>query len=571
MRIVFLVGTRILNSALAWLSLILAIFPYLYFTFLNVDPVHDGWFSTPAAALAEGGVPYRDVVTSYGWFTPALLGLIIKIFGFQLLYFRLIGLFFLFGICVLFIILLQRSIGLNKSLLVVSIWLMIGLGQMTKDPQALPAWGLWPNQFIVLGSLLLIFFLIRNDDFNYSTLTIIGLIAGLAPWVRAQGILILASVLFVFTVRIYQSNSPNKLLKILQLISVSFTVFIAPFIYLLNTGALDEWFWQTIEMPRTGEWIGMPQPAAWVIQNLGLAILLTFALFITSNVLRLLKVSGKKLVIFFAPFLIFISVFPFPKTPLEGSIVIRKVHSLLYLYSNYHFFTLPVLVILSATLFLVLMILQKTFITRGRFLVEMPSLVAILGIPALTLVYYNFGHLWGVAPLLVLSILYFWKSKIDSSSHFGHFRQVVTVYSLLVSLIAAPQVYLNLAKPTFSYDSPGLVGMRGQDIDQVGEVRSVIESLAQLPKGNKVFFLCKNAFYSTLNTRYLSDNIFYSTSMTRFDRRVLSQRVPAPDTKYVLYCQGSNTPPVSDLPGNWKLSEITVSSTTSGLQIYERG
>jgi hypothetical protein len=569
-RVTFPVYIKMPESGLAWLSLTLAISPYLYLAFLNVDPLHDGWFSTPAVALAEGGVPYRDVVTSYGWVTPAFLGIIIKIFGFQLLYSRLIGLFFLIGICILFIVLLKKSIGLNKSLAVVSIWLLIGLGQMTKDPQALPSWGLWPNQLIILGSLVLIYLLLCTAKLSYSTLALIGIIAGLAPWVRAQGVLILASALFVFTIRIHQSSSPNKFLRMLQLFSVTFIAFLAPLLYLFRTDAIDEWFWQTIEMPRTGEWIGMPNPAGWLIQNFGLAILLTSALFIVSNVLNILKVSGKKLTILLIPVLILISIFPISKAPLEGFIVIRKVYSLLYLYSNYYFFTLPVLVIFSATLFLGLGILKKVLLTRGRFLFEMPSLVALLGIPALTLVYYNFSHLWGVAPLLLLSILYYWKPKVDFFSRFGHFRQVIIVYSILVALIAIPQVYLNLAKPTFSYSISGLSGMRGQNNQQVVTVRDSMQKLSQLPEKSMVFFLCRNAFYATIEGRYLSDNLFYSSVMTSFDKRSLSYRVPSAKTNFVVYCPESSTVEISELPGSWVLSDFMNNDSESSLQIYER-
>jgi hypothetical protein len=535
-----------------------------------VDPVHDGWFSTPAAALAEGAVPYRDVVTSYGWFTPAFLSLIIKIFGFQLLYFRLIGFLVLFGICLLFIALLQKSIGLNRSLVTVSIWLMIGLGQITKDPQALPAWGLWPNQLIIFGTLVLLYLLLRSVHFSYATLTLIGVVAGLTPWIRAQGVLLLASTLVVFGIRICQTNSVNKYLRITHLFSVALITFSAPLLYLFRVGAMDEWFWQTIEMPRTGEWIGMPNPVDWLIQNFGLAIFLTLALFMVASLLSLLKISGKKSIFLFAPLLILISIFPVSKVPIESSVVIRKVHSLLYLYSNYNLYTLPVLVIFSATLFLIFKILQKAFVSRGRSLVEIPSLVAMLGIPALTLIYYNFGHLWGVAPVLVLSLLYFWKPNRDSISHFGHFRQVVTVYSLLVALIAAPQVYLNLAKPTFSYSASGLSGMRGQDNQQVAAVRNAIQLLSQLPAESKVYFLCKDAIYSTIEGRYLSDNLFYSSIMTRFDKRVLIYREPASETNFVVYCPASNTATISELPGTWILSDFTDNTPQSVLQIYER-
>jgi hypothetical protein len=561
---------RRLKSISAFLFFLIGITPYFVFTFFNVDPLHDGWFSSPATAMAQGGVPYRDVVTSYGWFTPALLAAIIKIFGFQLLYFRLVGLILFLSICVLSVLLIRKSLGLNRALVVVSVWLLIGLGNLTKDPQALPAWGLWPNQFIIFGTLLLIYFLLRPNSLSYLTLTTIGLIAGLTPWIRAQGILIFASALFVFSVRIYQSSDFDKPRKILHLFSVSFLIFSAPFLYLQLNDALDEWFWQTIEMPRSGEWVGMPDPAVWMLQNFGLAIILTLGLFFVSFVLGLLKISSKKATLLMAPVLVLVSVFPISQASLDESVVMRKVHSIFFLYSNYHFFTLPVLIILTATLFLVFRILRMSLISRGSNLFEMPTLVAILGIPPLTLVYYNFGHLWGVSPLLFLSVLYFWKQNREFASRFSRFRQVVVLYSILVSLLAVPQIYSNLAKPAFTYSASGLVGMKGQDPQQVLGVQKAIQSLSRLPNRSLVFFLCENAFYSTFQGRYLSDNSFYSSSMTIFDLRSPENRSPSPETKFVVYCPGSNTIPIEQLPGNWALLDFKGNLSSAGLQIYER-
>lgn len=551
------------------LFFLIGLTPYVFYSFLNLDPLHDGWFTAPATALADGRVAYRDVVTSYGWFTPAFFAAIVKSFGFQLLYFRLAGLLLLVGICAFFVLLVQKSIGLNKSLAIVSVWLLIGLGQMTKDPLALPSWGLWPNQFLIIASLLLIYLLLRSE-LTFPMLAFTGLIAGLAPWVRAQGILLLASALFVFTIRIYQSNSPKKPLRIIQLFSVTFVTFIIPFFYLLRNDAINEWYWQTIEMPRTGEWIGMPNPVDWVIQNMGLAIILTFALLIVSTLLMFLRLSARNLVFLFAPVLILLSIFPITKAPLEGSLVVRKIHSLLYLYTNFNFYNLPVLVILCATLFIFFKILQNSLATHGRALVEIPTLVAALGFPALTLVYYNFGHLWGVAPILVVIILHYWKSRGDSFSMVSHFRQVVLIYSILVALIAIPQVYLNLVKPTYPYSASGLSGMRGQDSQQVVGVNNAIQSLSKLPEDNSVFFLCEDAFYSTIDGRYISDNLFYSSSMTRFDKRSLSFRIPSAKTNFVVYCPGTNTISITDFSGSWVLSDLTSGQSKTSLQIYER-
>jgi hypothetical protein len=238
------------------------------------------------------------------------------------------------------------------------------------------------------------------------------------------------------------------------------------------------------------------------------------------------------------------------------------------LYTNFNFYNLPILVILCATLLLLFKILQNSLATRGRVLVETPTLVAALGLPTLTLVYYNFGHLWGVAPLLIIIILHYWKSRAHSFSRTLHFRQVVWIYSILVALIAIPQVYLNLVKPTFAYSASGLSGMRGQDSQQVIGVDNAIDSLSRLPKGDLVFFLCEDAFYSITDEKYISDNLFYSSSMTRFDKRSSRFRVPSAETNFIVYCPGANTISITDFPGSWVLSDLT--SSKSNLQIYER-
>jgi len=556
--------------ALSWMLLALSIAPFLYFSFLNLDPLHDGWFATPAAVLADGGVPYRDVVTSYGWFAPAFLALVAKLFGFELLFFRLIGFLLLVGICALFTFLLKKSIGLSRALVVVSVWLLIGLGQMTKDPLAFPAWGFWPNQLIVFSLLILIYFLLQTKDIGAGALTLIGFIAGFAPWVRAQGILILLSAILVFVIKIYQSKQANRRLLVFQLVSISFLSFLSPFIYLARTKALDEWYWQTIEMPRTGEWFGMPNPIDWLVQNFGLAFSLSLALLIVSITLRSLKISAMTMVFLLFPLLILVSIFPLAKSPIDDPLVFRKLHSFLYLYSNYNLYLLPILVLLCVILLLVVNILLKTSITRGRHLVDLRTQVVILTIPALTLIYYNFGHLWGISPLLVISILHYSNPSTRFLPALKSFRQTVVAYALIVSLIAIPQVYFNLAKPTFSYSAPGLAGMRGQDLSQVLEARAAITSIHQLPPRSQVFFLCEDAFFATKNGRYISDNIFYSSIMTRFEYRDLSLRSPALETEFVVYCPSGNTIPISELAGSWILSDYKGNDSDSSLQIYER-
>ena len=548
----------------------ISFFPYVYFTFFNVDPLHDGWFTSPAMALAHGAVPYRDVITSYGWVSPVVFSLIIKLAGFHLIYFRIIGLVLHALICIIFYLTLRNFVDSIKASVITSIWLLINLGQLTRDHNSLPAWSFWPNQLIVLISLLTIYFLVVRRDFRLRTILTLGTLAGLAPWVRAQGLLTLAAALLVVTQHLWSIRSRESLRVGIYFFSVSIIAVSAPLAFIIKNAAFSNFRWQTIDMPRTGEWVGMPNPITWIFQNIGLSFSFLTVVTACAFLVSRFEITPKVFCGGLSLALIILWKMRLASESHSANFLYRKLQSFAYLYVNFNYFSFPLLVMFAL---FILVVIYKGF----RYLSFRPGSpradfnIYILSVPSITLIYYNFGHLWGVAPLLVLSLMHFYSGKKLSLVTLKNFVTILTTYSIVVSVLALPQIYGRMLAPSYSYNVPGLEFMRGQDANQVNDVSRSVELIRNIPTGEKAFFFCENALYAVSGNRFISDNIFYGTSMTKFELRPEVYRVPRTDTRYLIYCPGSNTIDVGQLPGKWELAEFSPKTRFSGVQIYKKG
>jgi hypothetical protein len=343
----------------------------------------------------------------------------------------------------------------------------------------------------------------------------------------------------------------------------------APLAFIIKNSAFNNFRWQTFEMPRTGEWVGMPNPITWVLQNIGLSF--SFLILLTGFALLLTQIkSNQKVLIVPFSFCLFI----FWKTNLNSEnhstvFLYRKLQSFAYLYVNYNFFTFPLLVLLG--IFILVITYKGLHFVKYRQEEHRSEFnIYALSVPAVTLIYYNFGHLWGVAPLILLSLIAFYiKSQLEWTL-IRNFISVLVTYSMVVSGLAIPQIYGRIMNPSFSYSAPGLELMRGQDLDQVSAVSRSIELIGMIPRGEKVFFLCENALYSVSKNRFVSDNIFYGTSMTKFNLRPETYKTPQAGTRYLVYCPGSNTIDAAKLPGTWVLADFSSDANHSGVQVYKR-
>jgi hypothetical protein len=448
-------------------------------------------------------------------------------------------------------------------------WLLINLGQITRDENSLPAWSFWPNQIIVLISLLTIYFFVVKKDFRVRTIVTLGTFAGLAPWVRAQGLLTLVVVLLIVTHHSWSTKSRESFRVWIYFISALIFSAGIPLAVIIKNAAFKNFRWQTFDMPRTGEWVGMPNPITWIFQNIGLSF--SFLVLVMGLALMLTKFKSNQIVSILAFSFCLLVLW---KTNLNSenhstNYLYRKLQSFAYLYVNYNFFTFPLLVLLGIFI-LVITYKGLHFVKYRQEEHRSEFTIYTLSVPAVTLIYYNFGHLWGVAPLILLTLIAFYiKSQLEWT-FIRNFISVLVTYSIVVSGLAIPQIYGRIMNPSFSYSAPGLELMRGQDLEQVKVVSRSVEVIGMIPRGEKVFFLCQYALYSVSKNRFVSDNIFYGTSMTKFNLRPESYKSPQAGTRYLVYCPGSNTINVDELPGKWVLANFSSDASYSGVQVYKR-
>jgi hypothetical protein len=127
---------RIRIESLLTLSICLTLSFYFFLSFLNADPLHDGWFFAPAVKIGteRGMTLYGDAITAYGWVTPTLQGFLVEIFGVMLLPQRLLGFIILTVTTVLLIKTVHLSLSKSAGLSLALGNLLIGLGQITKMP-----------------------------------------------------------------------------------------------------------------------------------------------------------------------------------------------------------------------------------------------------------------------------------------------------------------------------------------------------------------------------------------------------------------------------------------------------
>lgn len=520
--------------------------------------MHDGWFTTPAAALADGAVPYKDVVTSYGWFTPVVLSFALKSFGFQLIALRLLGFSLLATTVYLSYKVLSNQISMKAAKYTVSAWLWLGIGQLLKDPLALPSWSMWPNQFLII--LVLFFMLKMKKEISHTALITLGAMCGLAPWVRAQGILV--SLLTLMVAVVLLDHLKAKLIFITAfLISL-----LAPVFALNLLGAWDNFIWQTIEMPRTGEWFGMPNPLQWLALNFGVAATLSIFFYFFAAVLTRLIPSSRIFLAILVALFVMISFIRTPRSDLGQNPLVRKFKSLLYLYTNFNYFLIPILFILTVVIIISFALIHEFL--RYRFsrvpLLEFMYFMLLASLVSLT--YYNFGHLWGIGLVLLIAIVRisnFTPTIFKQISRTFFVGKAYVISAVLVSIFLFGSLGF---KPLIAYEDPKLRFMMGTSNSQVHDIDTALKIVRSIPEGEQVFFLCESALYATRDGQYISDNIFYSSIMTYFDLRPSYNQSPKATTKYVLYCAGTNPKDVSSLNGEW----IKLPASSSTVELYRR-
>ena len=184
--------TRLIHWALfSWFCLVI-ILSILKITF-QVDPIHDGTFYSSGFALNKNLLIYKDIATSYGPITHLFSAMLINFFGTSLMIHRIGWLVLQLFIALISFRLLMIKLSFNKSF-------FLAISLILLDPNAVGislgyvnASRYWPNQIIVLVSLVVVLLVYKilslKHNLNFLIFSL-GAINCLFPFIRAQSSII---------------------------------------------------------------------------------------------------------------------------------------------------------------------------------------------------------------------------------------------------------------------------------------------------------------------------------------------------------------------------------------------
>lgn len=516
-----------IGELLLYVAIILALATHGFLAFLNADPLHDGWFLAPAVEVASSDTSwfYRDVLTPYGFVTPALQSILVEIFGVQLLPSRLAAFFLTVLTAIVLAKALSIHLSLRTSLILVLAHLLISLGQLTKSPDS-AALGMWPNSLMLPVFLFGYVAILKWERWHPALLATAALAVASLPWIRAQGALF--SIIWIIGFLALHRN--KRLPKTTALVFTLWAaVTLAPLVWVSWIGALDDFFWQTVLMPATREWVGMPNPADWVFEFGGATLLVGGGIYVIGYLLS--RVTARKSrgeVGFQVASIISLATIGLVWLLAESSLFSAE-GNFLRLFSETYVFAAPSM----ALAFLMLVLLPSLAIRLRRHLILEDVIVYSLLASTITLVYYNFFHIIGLLPVLLLAAVHFKEDfrKPDIGS-----ATVITWVTCGLAAVSLIQTFQLVSRDFYPYSSGILTGMFGTEENRVEQIDSNFAALSGVPHDEEIFFDCGSPLYSLANGAYMSDNLFYSNIMSEFERRAEIYQMPADGTRYWVTC-----------------------------------
>jgi len=182
----------------------------------QVDPIHDGTFYSSGFALTQNLLIYKDIATSYGPITHLFSAILINFFGTSLMVHRIGWLLLQLFIALISFKLLMIKLNFNKSFFLAISLILLDPNAMGISLGYVHASRYWPNQIIVLTSLIVVLLVYKilslKRNLNF-LIFLLGMINCLFPFIRAQ-----SSVIFIFitgfVLFLFKSN-PKSLLYFL--------------------------------------------------------------------------------------------------------------------------------------------------------------------------------------------------------------------------------------------------------------------------------------------------------------------------------------------------------------------
>ena len=216
-----------------------------YFSFLGVDPHHDGIMLKPASDIARGQMLFRDTFTQYGALTTLLQAWVVAVFGHSLVVINLLTVFFYGLIAVMLWLIWSLFLPPNLATIACVIWLF-------QAPYHDPGYAFlpWPSVYALFFQLLTLYTLLL---FLKTKKIVWQLIAGVATaltfWSRQPvGFLLMGGIIFYFVILRFKKYKLPSLMSFFLSYIFTHSVF---FIWIIQHNAFSDWFYQTIRFPAT--------------------------------------------------------------------------------------------------------------------------------------------------------------------------------------------------------------------------------------------------------------------------------------------------------------------------------
>ncbi len=218
-----------------------------YFSFLGVDPHHDGIMLKPASDIIHGRMLFRDTFTQYGAFTTILQSWALLIFGNYLVVLKLLTAFF-YGLIAVMLWFIWR-LFISEALATLACIILIFLSPFHEPNLVFFTWSSVYSLFFQLVTLYSLLRFFKTEKLRWQIIA--GSAAALTFWCRQPvGIMLFGSIVFYL---LFLKFRKFKVPYIKPFFIFYVLVHDAFFIWIIANKALAEWFYQTIRFP--GIWV----------------------------------------------------------------------------------------------------------------------------------------------------------------------------------------------------------------------------------------------------------------------------------------------------------------------------
>ncbi len=214
-----------------------------YFSFIGVDPHHDGIMLKPASDIAHGQMLFRDTFTQYGAFASLLQAWALLIFGNYLVVIKLLTAAF-YGFVVVLLWLIWR-IFLPEGLATLACIILIFLSPFHEPNLVFFTWSSVYSLFFQMVALFSLLRLLKTKKFRWQILA--GVSSALTFWSRQPVgfLLVIGVIFFVLLMKFKKHTIPSFKYFFISLFGTH-AVF---FSWILINHALSDWYYQTIRFP----------------------------------------------------------------------------------------------------------------------------------------------------------------------------------------------------------------------------------------------------------------------------------------------------------------------------------